>query len=159
MKPLFRSLAVCIALLVVATAAWSFYAGPMPGWERGGAYDKHYDAAKYESLKGELIAYDTRIPLSGMTEGLVVQMKTRDGQDVDVHLGPLKYVDFLPDIMRPGDRIKVKGAFATISGMPVFMAAKIRKGEVFELKLRSTRTGAPYWDLDRSEIFEESLEQ
>ena len=89
MKPLFRSLAMCVALLVVATAAWSFYAGPMPGWERGGAYDKLYDAAKYESLKGELIAYDTRIPLSGMTEGLMLQMKTRDGQDVDVHLGPL----------------------------------------------------------------------
>ena len=140
-------------------AAQAFFAGPMPGWQKGGQYDKLYDPAAYATLKGVLDAYEAVTPLPGMVKGLALRMTTKGGEKVLVHLGPDKYLDFLPEVIRVGDRIKVKGAFARVDGKKVFMASKIRKGEVFELKLRSTRTGSPYWDMDSTQRFEETLEQ
>lgn len=148
-----------VVLVLAALPARAFFAGPMPGWEKGGTYDAYYDAAKMETLKGVLNEYVSIRPLSGMAEGLGLNMTTRDGEKVAVHLGPQQYLDFLPEVIVSGDRIKVKGAFADIKGKRVFMASKIRKGEVFELKLRSTRTGSPYWSMDATERFEETLEQ
>ena len=157
---IFVSAALALALCVLsAPFAQAFFAGPMPGWEKGSQYDKLYNTAGYTTLKGVLDKYEAVTPLPGMIKGLALRMAARDGTEVLVHLGPDRYLDFLPDVIRAGDKIKVKGAFTKLDGERVFMAAKIRKGEVFELKLRSTRTGSPYWDLDETERLEETLEQ
>ncbi|EMG38497.1 hypothetical protein PCS_00125 [Desulfocurvibacter africanus PCS] len=152
--------ALLLALLVLAASASApaLEFAPAPGWEKGGAYDRHYNPAKHETLKGELLGYEKIRPLPDMSPGLAAKLRTRDGKTVIAHLGPETYVGFLPEVIHPGANLKLKGAFATIAGQSVFMASKVRNAEIFELKLRSTSHGAPYWDLDRAEMIEETLE-
>lgn len=149
--------ALLFVLAAVAPALALEFA-PAPGWEKGGAYDRHYDPAKHEILKGELLGYESIRPLPGMSPGLAARLRIKDGRTVLAHLGPETYVGFLPEVIHPGASLKLKGTFATIAGQSVFMASKVRNAEIFELKLRSTHSGAPYWDLDRAELIEETLE-
>ncbi|EGJ50924.1 hypothetical protein [Desulfocurvibacter africanus] len=155
------SVSLVSALLLVLAASASAPAlefAPAPGWEKDGVYDRHYNPAKHETLKGELLGYEKIRPLPGMSPGLAAKLRTRDGKTVTAHLGPETYVGFLPEVIHPGANLKLKGAFATIADQSVFMASKVRNAEIFELKLRSTSHGAPYWDLDRAEMIEETLE-
>ncbi len=152
------ALLALIAALALAAGAFAADVNRFPGWERGSAYDKLYDAKKFESLKGELVRFIEVTPLTGMTPGLGLIMKDKAGKDVTVHLGPDKYLHFLTSGFAPGDAIKVKGAFAKISGLPVFMATKIRFREAFEVKFRTSKKGTPYWDMNDSELVEERFE-
>lgn len=155
---LLSALLLALLILAASTSVPALEFAPAPGWEKGGVYDRHYNPAKHETLKGELLGYEKIRPLPGMSPGLAAKLRTRDGKTVTAHLGPETYVGFLPELIHPGANLKLKGAFATIAGQSVFMASKIRNAEIFELKLRSTRHGAPYWDLDRAEMIEETLE-
>lgn len=161
--PTNRIILLAVATLLLALAlpgqAGALVFDPAPGWEKGGEYDRFYDPGKFETIKGELLGYETIRPLPGMSPGLAARVRDRDGRVVTAHLGPETYVGFLPEVLHPGASVKLKGAFATVAGQPVFMASKIRNAEVFELKLRSTRTGSPYWDLSRAEMIEETLEE
>lgn len=161
MPAISRFAALVQALLIILAAAApapTLEFAPAPGWEKGGAYDRHYDPAKHETIKGELLGYETIRPLPGMSPGLAARLRLKGGRTVLAHLGPATYVGFLPEVIHPGASLKLKGAFATIAGQSVFLASKVRNAEIFELKLRSTRGGAPYWDLDRAELIEETLE-
>lgn len=154
-------LAVLLALVAVCAVSAGASAADVnrfPGWERGSAYNKLYDAKKFESLKGELVRFIEVTPLSGMIPGLGLIMKQKDGKEVTVHLGPDRYLHFLTSGFAPGDAIKVKGTFATVSGMPVFMASKIRFREAFEVKFRTSKKGTPYWDMSDSELVQERFE-
>ncbi|MFC1896654.1 hypothetical protein ACFL0Q_08380, partial [Thermodesulfobacteriota bacterium] len=52
--------------------------------------------------------------------------------------------------------VKVKGVWADIDGREVFMASKVKRGEYFEIKVRRTRDGTPYWTLTAEELAEEN---
>ncbi len=150
-----------VSILFVLAAVASVPAlefAPSPGWEKGGAYDRHYDPNKLVALEGTLLGYERIRPLPDMSPGLAATLRIGGGKTLTAHLGPETYVGFLPEVIHPGADLKLTGAFATIAGQSVFMASKIRNAEVFELKLRSTHNGAPYWGMDRAELIEEKLE-
>ncbi|WP_029893820.1 hypothetical protein [Desulfohalovibrio reitneri] len=151
------ALAFFLVLLLAGLAAAQGQVS-IRGWEEGSRYNRYYDPERYESLKGELVEFFDVKPLDGMTTGLGVVMDTREGERITIHLGPKGFLDFVPVGFKPGDRIKVKGAFAEIDGRRVFMAAKIRLKELFEVKMRSSETGRPYWGLSEAELVKEELE-
>jgi len=49
--------------------------------------------------------------------------------------------------IRKGDELKIRGAWAEVGGKDVFLAAKIKKGEHFNLKVRLTKDGTPFWTM------------
>jgi hypothetical protein len=152
MRKLIMSFAV-MAMVLFAGAALA-EPGEYPGWERGSSFNALYSPEGYESLKGTVEKFYKITPLPGMVEGLGMRMKLRDGTIVDVIVAPYGYVDFLPPVFKPGERAKVKGAWAEVNGRRWFVAAKVRLREVFEVKLRGTRSGLPYWDMDIKELEE-----
>ncbi len=126
----------------------------LKGWESGGEYDKKYDPAEFDKIKG---FYDRVIdvtPLPGMAPGLALVMKDKaDGNEVVVQLGPKSFVeeDLKKLDLRGGLQIKAYGAWAEIDGHDVIMATKIKKTEEAFIKVRRTKDGFPHWNLTLEE--------
>ena len=129
----------CLFLLVTVSA----YAAPkdMGGWEEDGAYNQLYKATELDKFKGNVQKIIEIVPMKGMAPGIGLIMKDGDGDKV---IG-----------IKRGERIKVKGSWAEIDGKDIFMASKIKKGDFFELKVRLTKNGKPFWTMDPEELARE----
>ena len=142
----------CLFLLVTVSA----YAAPkdMGGWEEDGAYNQLYKATELDKFKGNVQKIIEIVPMKGMAPGIGLIMKDGDGDKVVVHIGT-KW--FLGDSIgnKRGERGKVKGSWAEIDGKDIFMASKIKKGDFFELKVRLTKNGKPFWTMDPEELARE----
>jgi hypothetical protein len=75
---------------------------------------------------------------------------------IDVHICPTWFVNPVDVGIKKGDRVKIKGCRAEISGKQVFMASKIKKENHFEFKVRLTKNGKPFWALTPEEVVKES---
>ena len=122
------------------------------GWEKGSEYNNHYRADKYTVIKGTVVQFIEITPMKSMSPGIAMILLSRDNEKVTVHLGPKWFVDLLVRGFKPGDKVKVKGAWAQIKGERFFMASKVRNAELFEVKFRKTKDGTPYWTMTPEEI-------
>jgi len=124
------------------------------GWERDSEYNKLYHPEKLEKIKGVLVEIVEITPMEGMSPGMGLVMEMEERENVTVHLGPKWFTKLLVLGFNPGDPVKAKGVWAEIDGRKVFMASKVRRGEFFEVKFRTTRDGAPYWTMSDEEIIQ-----
>ena len=128
------------------------------GWERDSAYNRLYRVDQYQKLKGTLVEIIEVVPMKGMAPGLGMVIRLKSGEKATIHFAPKWFAKFLTYGFKPGDPVKVKGCWAEIDGNKVFLASKVRNGEVFEMKFRRTRDGMPYWSLTSEEMIKEKLE-
>lgn len=144
------SVLAALAVLCLGAAA---LAADIKGWERGGAYDKFYDAKEADSFKGRVEEVIDIAPLPGMAKGvgLVVRDK-KDNKAETVHLGPKEFVDLESVGLRKGDSVKVYGVWATIGGKEVVMASKVKKDDDKQLKVRRSKDGMPWWSMTADEL-------
>ena len=124
----------------------------MGGWEVDGAYNQLYKSSERDRLKGDVEAFSEVTPLPGMSPGVALILKDVDGDRVVVHLGPRWFVDPEGIGIRKGDQVKIKGAWAEIGGEDVFIAAKVKRSEFDEYKIRRTRDGYPFWCMSPEEL-------
>lgn len=143
----------CCSLLFAGVTA---YGAPkdMSGWEEDGAYNKLYQATELDKLKGNVQKIIKVVPMKGMAPGVGLIMKDGDGDKVVVHIGPKSFLGDSIGIKR-GEKIKVRGAWAELDGQDIFMASKIKKGDFFQLKVRLTKNGKPFWVMDPEELAKE----
>jgi len=125
----------------LALAAWKGYRGS-GGWGMGSMYQRMYNPATVETLKGTVEAVDKVMPMKGMYYGIYLLLKT-DKETVSVHLGPGWYIERLDTKIEKGDKIEVKGSRVTMMGKPVVIAAEVKKGDSV-LMLRD-ENGIPLW--------------
>ena len=125
------------------------------GWEKGGEYDRHYDASELDDLKGAIEEISEVTPLPGMAPGVGLIVRDQDGDSVKIHLGPKGFVKLEAAGIKKGDKVKVKGAWTEFDGKEIFMASKVKKGENIELKVRRTKDGTPFWSLSAEELAKE----
>ncbi len=147
---------LCLWLLPVL-AAFPVLAAPPPdmgGWGKDGAYNRLYQASELDKLKGRILKITEVVPMKGMSPGVAIILKDRDGEKVTVHVGPKWFLGDSIGLSR-GDRVKVKGSWAEIDGRDVFMASKIKKGDFFVLKVRLTKDGTPFWTMSPEELARE----
>ncbi len=150
-----RSLWCLLASLLLLLALPVFAASQeMGGWEKDGAYNRLYQASELDKLKGTILKITEVVPMKGMSPAVAIILKDRDGEKVMVHVGPKWFLGESIGLSR-GDRVKVKGAWAEIDGKDVFMASKIKKGDFFELKVRLTKDGTPFWTMSPEELARE----
>jgi hypothetical protein len=128
------------------------------GWERDSAYNKQYTTQNSDSLRGKIERLYELTPVPGMSKGVALTLRA-GSKLVTVHLGPRASLEYLFGALAPGDGIRITGAWAKVGGEAVLMAAKFRREESLEVKLRRTRDGAPYWTLSAQERLEEKLEE
>ncbi len=149
--------------LLAAGAAGNLFAGAPPngmgGWERGGTYDRLYDPQELDKFKGKVIAIKEVVPLPGMSPGVALVVRDRDGEEILVHLGPRWFIDPKTMGIRVGDKVKVKGCWAEIDDKDVFIASKVKKGDYFEFKVRLTKDGTPFWTMSPEELARERAGQ
>lgn len=150
-----RIVAVAACCFVLITSGIVFAASrDMGGWQEDGAYNKLYQASELDKLKGYVQKVIEVVPMKGMAPGVGLIMKDGDGDKVVVHIGPKWFLGDSIGIKR-GEKIKVKGSWAEVDGKDVFMASKIKKGDYFELKVRLTKNGKPFWAMDPEELAKE----
>lgn len=149
-----------VVLALVCLSAHAFAAqGGKPdttGWEKGGAYDKFYDAKEADSFKGRVEDIIEITPLPGMAKGVGLTVRDKKDNKVEtVHLGPKDFVDLDSIGLKKGDTVKVVGVWANIGGKDVVMASKVKKDEGVELKVRRSKDGMPWWGLSAEELAKE----
>ncbi len=147
------------AFAVLCLSALALAASGKPditGWEKGGAYDKHYDAKEADAFKGRVEDIVDITPLPGMAKGVALVVRDKkDNKMETVHLGPKEFVDLGSIGLKKGDTVKVSGVWATIGGKEVVLASKVKKDEGVEIKVRRTKDGTPWWSMTPEELAKE----
>ena len=128
----------------------------MQGWGINDPYNKHYDLTKYEKFRAWVVGFKAEPPMPGMSPGTIMVVKTGT-QLIDVHICPTWFAKPGDIGVKKGDRVKIKGCRAEIDQREVFMAAKVKKGNYFEFKVRLTKSGQPFWTMTPEELVRERL--
>jgi hypothetical protein len=130
--------------------------GAIVGWEKDSAYNKLYNLDEWDSFKGNVVGFKQITPLKGMSPGVALLVQDGDSDEVvSVHLGPSPFVNPNSISFRKGDKVKVRGVWAEIDGKEVFMASKVKKGDYYEYKVRTTKDGTPFWTMSPEELARE----
>jgi hypothetical protein len=148
-----------ICVLLGALAAVAGQKKDMGGWGLGSPYNKLYDASEMDSFKGTVIKIVEVVPMKGMSPGVGLVVRERGGDDILVHLCPSWFIDRKSTGLKRGDRVKVKGVWTVIDDKDVFMASKVKKGDYFQLKVRLTKDGTPFWTMSPEELAKERASQ
>jgi len=125
----------------------------MDGWGVDDPYHKHYQVAKFEKFKAKVLRIKEVIPMPGMAPGVALDVKA-DGKIIEVQICPTWFARSDEIGIKEGDRISLRGVRANINNKDVFMASKIKKEDYFELKVRFTRDGIPFWTMTPEALFE-----
>ncbi len=125
------------------------------GWEKDSAYNGYYNFKERDSLKGKVLQFKEVTPLPGMNPGTAFILEEGD-EKIIVHLCPAAFIGLNETGIRKGIKTKVSGSWAVIDGQDVFMAAKVKQGDSFVLKVRLTQDGTPFWTLSPEEQSKES---
>lgn len=128
----------------------------MGGWELESAYNKYYNPSEMDRIRCTVVKVTTVVPLKGMSPGVVLIVEESKGETTPVHICPEWYLGVKDVGLKKGDRLKIRGSWAEINGEFVFMASKIKKGDYFELKVRLTKNGKPFWTMDPEELAKET---
>jgi hypothetical protein len=125
------------------------------GWEIGSAYNDMYDPKERDSLKGKVAKFLEVTPLPGMAPGTAFILEESEDDKILVHVCPEAFASAKDIGVRVGDKVKVKGSWVEIEGEDVFIAAKVKKGDHFEFKVRLTSDGTPFWTMSPEQLKEE----
>ena len=128
------------------------------GWGIENAYHKHYDVNKFETFKARVVKVKEVVPMAGMSPVVALEVR-KDGHILEVQICPSWFVRPEEIGIKKEDRVKIRGAPATINGKKIFMASKIKKGDYFELKVRLTKDGKPLWTMTPEELFGEKEQE
>jgi len=130
----------------------------MGGWGVDDLYNKHYRIANFEKFKAKVLRIKEVIPMPGMTPGVAMYVKS-DGKVIEVQICPTWFVKADEIGIKKGDRVNIRGVWATMNNKKVFIASKIKKEAYFELKVRFTKDGTPFWTMTPDEVAEEKEEK
>ena len=154
--PLSLTLALGICMLGLDIGQTSHHRGEgIEGWEKGSAYNKLYDPADMDKLKGFVMDFRSVIPLPGMSPGIAMLVRGTQGEVVTVHLGPRSFIHLNSIKIRKGDKVTVKGVWAEIIGKYVFITSQVKVENFYVLKVRRTKDGTPYWTMSHEELARE----
>lgn len=128
--------------------------GKMGGWGVHDPYHHHYQVDKSEKFKGKVLRIKEVIPMPGMSPGVAIDVK-EDSNVIEVQICPTWFAK--PDEIgiKKGDRVNIRGVRANINNKEIFMASKIKKEDYFEIKVRFTKDGIPFWTMTPDEVFKE----
>lgn len=144
----------CIFFVAQAIAQGS--PDDMKGWEIGSPYNKHYKVSELDNFRATVVDVIEVIPMEGMSPATAITVKESDDDaPILVHICPAWFAGKESVGLKRGDRLKIRGVWAEIEGRDVFMAAKIKKGDYYEFKVRLTRDGKPFWTMSQEELARE----
>lgn len=114
------------------------------GWCSSNNYNRLFNPATIEEIKGSVVSVDKITPETGMSTGIHLMLKTEKGENISIHLGPSWYLDNQDIQFATGDAIIVKGSKIIYQNAPALIAMTVQKGEQV-LTLRDKK-GNPNWN-------------
>jgi hypothetical protein len=157
MKRNIRS-AVGLTLMAIVAFFSSFVLAADPaekkGWGANDPYNKLYNPKELERLKVNVVKVIEVTPMPGMSPATALEVR-EGGSAILVHLCPVWFAKPADVGVKPGDSITIRGSWAEISGKDVFLAAKVKKGESQEFKVRLTKDGTPFWTMTPEQLAKE----
>jgi len=150
--------AVGLALMAIVAFISSFAlaadSAEKKGWGANDPYNKLYNPKELERLKVNVVKVIEVTPMPGMSPATALEV--REGSSaILVHLCPVWFAKPADVGVKPGDSVTIRGSWAEISGKDVFLAAKVKKGESQEFKVRLTKDGTPFWTMTPEQIAKE----
>jgi hypothetical protein len=153
-KKLTLAIAVMLAAMSGFNSAAAADAQNLKGWGLDDPYQKLYKFKESERLKATVVKVLEVVPIPGMSPG--VALEVRDGSEtIMVHLCPVGYAKPSEIGFKPGDKVSIKGCWAEVGGKDVFMAAKVKKGDTYEFKVRLSKDGTPFWTMTPEQLAKE----
>ncbi|MFH1139266.1 MAG: hypothetical protein V1816_24560 [Pseudomonadota bacterium] len=128
------------------------------GWEKDSEYNQLYNSAELDYFKGFAVETKEVVPLPGMDPGVALIVRDSENDLIECQLGPKSFIGDNIGIKK-GDRVKVKGVWAQIGDRDVFLASKVKKGDFYELKVRLTKDGTPFWTMSEEQLAQERASQ
>ena len=156
-----RVLLVMVGVLVWVAAGMAVSSEDMGGWQANSPYNRLYDSAELEKIKGVVVKVTQLKPMPGMSPAVVLILREGGSGDdsIMVHVCPVWFAKPGDIGVKRGDTLKIKGAWAEIDGQDVFMCAKIKKGDYFEFKMHLTNDGTPFWTMTPEQLAQERSAQ
>ena len=142
-----------ISLIFFASTCYS--QADITGWEKGSKYDNLYNPKDRDQLKGIIKKFITVTPLPGMAAGTAFLLEEAEDEITLIHLCPESFAKAKETGLKRGAKVKVKGSWAEIDDEFVFLAAKVKKGDHFEFKVRLTSDGTPFWSMSPEQLAKE----
>ena len=124
------------------------HGGDCYGYPRGGcrgadcAGVRAYSPVTLETVSGEVIEVYQATSRQGYKSGLHLLIKANE-ENIDVHLGPISYIEGQNFNFEPGDVLEIKGDLLNDSQMPTMTAIEVKKNNE-SLTLRDD-DGFPMW--------------
>lgn len=139
-----------IATLVTLAAAASIAVAAPPGfgwrgsrgWGADGPYGRLFDPKAVVTVRGTIASLTELAPMKGMGMGVHLMLKT-DTETVDVHLGPLWYLESQDADLKAGDTIEVRGSRIEIDKRATLIAVELKRGD--DVLVLRDADGIPRW--------------
>jgi sporulation protein YlmC with PRC-barrel domain len=113
------------------------------GWGADTPYGRLYEAAKEQTISGQVVSIETSAPMPGMVLGIQMLVQIDDGQNTRVQIGPVWYLERQDLDLKENTHVQVTGARAEIEGQPVLMAREVQcDGQIIMLR---DAQGMPMW--------------
>jgi hypothetical protein len=157
-RPIYIVFATIMGMLLV-TPGFAADKKDMGGWELNSPYNKLYNPSEMDRIKGTVEKIIKVVPMSGMSPGVAIILRESKTETIMVHLCPIWYIDQKNTGLKKGDKVKIRGVWAEVNDEYVFMASKIKKGDYFQLKVRLTKDGKPFWTMSPEEEAREKASQ
>lgn len=155
-----RFLTLLSVILMFAVALPAAAEDGLKGWEEGSEYDQLYIASERDSFKGTVLDVFEIVPMEGMAPGYAMTVLEKGSEDerITVHLGPKAFVEERMAFLKRDTYVKVYGCWTELDGEDVFILAKVKKGDIAQMKVRLTSSGKPFWSMSAEELAKEEAE-
>ncbi|HKJ46560.1 MAG TPA: hypothetical protein VJ991_12095 [Balneolales bacterium] len=113
------------------------------GWGMQSQYNRLFNPNTITSFSGTVTAVNKFTPRKGMSYGIHLMVKSDNGEEIPVHLGPAWFLNNQEMSLKTGDKIMLKGSKVTYNEKPAIIASEVTKDK-YVLQLRD-KNGFPAW--------------
>jgi hypothetical protein len=154
MKPLL-TLTALVALASIAPAQTVKVAGS-GGYGVDSPYNRLYNRSRQIVFTGKVVGKSISAPMKGMAESVSLIVKSPNGGNSQVQLGPRWYVADQVAKINLGDRVKVIGSKVRMGDGYTILARQVVDPRNRVLTLRDLG-GAPYWAYNRTGVVTQNI--
>ncbi len=147
-KKILVALAIAIIAAVESPAQMQVRWKGSAGWGMGTNYAHLFNNYNLQVINGTIYRIDTVTPMSNMSYGIQLIIRTASREEVPVHLGPAWYILCQDMNLGLNDPVEVRGARFALNGKNVVAAFEVRpsgSANSDKILLLRDEDGVPYW--------------
>jgi hypothetical protein len=113
------------------------------GWGQATPYERLFNQFNLQAISGSIYRIDTVTPMSGMSVGIQLIIRTATREELTIHLGPAWYVRHQDMDLTLNDNVEIRGARFSLKGKDVIAAFEVRTSS--RVLLLRDEDNVPYW--------------